>query len=129
MITLGGTVYDSANAGPYTLAYGLYMEQVLESAGITQALSTLSPDADENTRALAAKAAWVSLVQSGKAPELLAGLVKPVGEPWTPTWAASAAKTLNEIDVREDQRLITELLLTGVVSFFNVGPRSSQISR
>jgi hypothetical protein len=129
VITLGERVYESAATGPYTLAYGLYMDQVLEDAGITAALSSLPDGADENARATAAKAAWRSLAQSGKGPELLAGLLKPVDQPWTPRWASHEATVLNAIDVREDSKTMTELLLVGLASFFNVGPRSSQISR
>ncbi len=125
-ITLGGKVYESADAGPYTLAYGLYMDQVLEEAGITPALSILPPDASDETRKMAAKAAWSALIASGKAPELLAGLLKPVEEPWTPSWAKATAPMLNNLESRDDQRQLTELLVTGVAAFFGVGPRSSQ---
>lgn len=124
MIELGGKVYEPASAGSYTLAYGLYMEQVLEDAGITQALSTLSAEADENTRQTAAKAAWVALVQSGKAAALIAGLLKPPSAPWSPAWATAAAQDLDAIDNRQDHQVMTEILLTGITSFFNVGPRS-----
>ncbi len=42
MITLAGVTYEPIELGSYTIQYSLYMEEALEAAGITAALTALT---------------------------------------------------------------------------------------
>lgn len=116
MFTIAGEVYEPIDRGSYTIAYDLYMQQVLDSSGIT-ALLAASPDDD--VMALILK----QLIDADQVCQLLAGLLKPKDAAWSPAWARTAAAKFDKTTAPEDKRLLMSLLSGGLVHFFVDGPR------
>lgn len=123
-LLIGGVMYAPASAGALTIEYDLYMQRVLENSGIRGLAESAAGYSPEDL----GNAALRRLLASGETYALLAGLVRPKDEPWSPRWAERTAEVFRGLTDQQDRTLLGQMLVEGLTAFFRVGPRSSLTS-
>ncbi len=124
-VVINGDVCEPTSERSHTLDHDIYVQNVLEDAGITQLLQQVREDSTEAERRDLAQATLVKIAEAGAGP-LLAGLFQPVDKPWTVAWAKQAAPWIGA-DTDPHRRAAYILrTLEGIGDFFVVGLRSSR---
>lgn len=119
-LEIGGTVYEPISHDSYTVEYDLYMQRVLEAAGVADLLAAGQTDTDEQREALAGQLID-RLTESGQLPRLLSGFVGPEGQRWTPKWAKQTAEIFAALTDPKDRALLIQVFNQGLLGFFHSG--------
>jgi hypothetical protein len=119
MLSIKGQVYVPVETGTYTLAYDLYMQNVLQAADIGGVMANPPDDGDQ-----ALQAVIEAIVRTNQIGAFLAGLLKPADAPWSVEHAKILAPIIDNVTERQLKDQLMAVLVGGMASFFGAGPRS-----
>lgn len=124
-VQLGGRLFTPINFHRRTVLIDHYLLRLIRETG----LDAVKPDEDEAPEVWQARL-QTQLLCSGRAHELIAGYLLPLGKTeadWTPELAAETAAHIARCDTAEDREVVKTLALEATIAFFADGLASVRI--
>jgi hypothetical protein len=118
-IVLGGRAFTPVNFDRRTVLIDHYLMREIRASGADKILPADGESSDVWLVRLQAQ-----ILHSGRAPQIIAGYLLPVGmteRDWTPEFAAETAKHIGLCDTQADRELVQELAAEVTVAFFRQG--------
>ena len=101
-----------------------YLMGHLRLAGVIDVVATMK-DADVDAKS---SELLTRILVSGRAPEILAGMLVESGKKWNATRADELAELFGDATNPEDKEIMRKSLVSFVIGFFRLGDRSSTTS-
>lgn len=115
----GGSRFEVSDFDRLTVLQYCYLQKVLRQIGADQVLPMEGEGDDIYVARL-----HVCIVDSLKAPDLVAGILVPVGKAWSPEIAKATTKHVAALQTEADIELVLQLAMDVVLGFFKRGVES-----